>query len=401
MAREYCLFVLEGGNGTPAPFCNPVAPAATANIWTTAATTGIPSTASGADNYSAFYARLDGGDSFTMRPRPVPVTVPYGGGFAIPAFTVSDKQVLEGTYKTKLYAGAFTEMLLKLACQQVNAGGYVGANGVAAGWQYGVAAGSAGSQAGNLPSVSIFHAIQLNGTYKHRLYRGVRVKSWNFTISENSTIGDLTLQLTAAYASGNSWAYGNSVDPTAIAYDGSLHVPTFGTTTTPSTWCAPTTACLPVTPWLFLNTSSTGGTGGSGYVKIGASALTARTYFQSLSMSCTNQLMTRFWANRFVQMSQFVGRNLTVSLQSWYDGAVDDRTEYEKLDSQQAEIKLGDGTHSITFAMNANNIITSIEDQLPLADIYTQNMTLTSQFDPAYSQTDANLAADFELSFTE
>ena len=290
---------------------------------------------------------------------------------------------------------------LKLACQQVNAGGYVGANGVAAGWQYGVAAGSAGSQAGNLPSVSIFHAIQLNGTYKHRLYRGVRVKSWNFTISENSTIGDLTLQLTAAYASGNSWAYGNSVDPTAIAYDGSLHVPTFGTTTTPSTWCAPTTACLPVTPWLFLNTSSTGGTGGSGYVKIGASALTARTYFQSLSMSCTNQLMTRFWANRFVQMSQFVGRNLTVSLQSWYDGAVDDRTEYEKLDSQQAEIKLGDGTHSITFAMNANNIITSIEDQLPLADIYTQNMTLTSQFDPAYSQTDANLAADFELSFTE
>ena len=103
----------------------PSHPAASANIWTTAATTGIPSTASGANNYAGFYARLDGGDSFTMRPRPVQVTVPYGGGFAIPAFTVSDKQMLEGTYKTKLYAGAFTQMLLSLSCQQVNSLGYV------------------------------------------------------------------------------------------------------------------------------------------------------------------------------------------------------------------------------------------------------------------------------------
>ena len=92
MSREYCLFVLEGGSGTT-PYCTPVAPAASANIWTTAASTGIPSTASGANNYAGFYARLDGGDSFTMRPRPVPVTVPYGGGFAVPAFTVSDKQM--------------------------------------------------------------------------------------------------------------------------------------------------------------------------------------------------------------------------------------------------------------------------------------------------------------------
>ena len=176
MSREYCMFVLEGGSGTT-PYGTPVAPAASANIWTTAATTGIPSTASGANNYAGFYARLDGGDSFTMRPRPVPVTVPYGGGFAIPAFTVTDKQMLEGTYKTKLYAGAFTQMLLMLSCQQVNSLGYVALNGISTGWQYGPAAGSAGNQCGNLPSVSIFHAIQRSdGTYKHRLYYGVRVK---------------------------------------------------------------------------------------------------------------------------------------------------------------------------------------------------------------------------------
>ncbi len=401
MSREYCLFVLEGGSGTT-PYCTPVAPAAAGNIWTTAATTGIPSTASGAGNYSGFYARLDGGDSFTMRPRPVMASVPYGGGFAVPAFTVSDKQVLEGTYKTKLYAGAFTQMLLQLACQQVNSGGYVGGSGVVAGWQYGPAAGSAGNQCGNLPSVSIFHAIQKSdGTYKHRLYYGVRVKSWNFTLSENSTIGDLTLQLTGAYAAGNPFAYGNSVDPTAQTYAVPATVPVFNTTTTPSTWCAPSTQNYPVNPWLFLNTCSTGGTGGNGSVTIGTGAGTARTTFQSLAMSCTNHLMTRFWANRFVQVSQLCGRDLTVSLQSWYTGSPDDRTEYEKVDSQLATIVLGDGTHSITFTMNANNIIKTLEDSLPLSDIYTQSMTLSSQFDPGYSQADVNLAADFQLAFAE
>src|SRR5208283_41780 len=160
--REYCLFVLEGG-AVATPYCNPIAPALPANIWNTVTNAAnpafVPGT-TGTGDYAGFYARLDGGDSFTMRPRPVPVTVPYGGGFAIPAFTVSDKQVMEGTYKTKLYAGAFTQMLLQLACQQVNSLGYVGVSGVSSGWQYGPAAGSAGNQCGNLPSVSIFHAIQ-------------------------------------------------------------------------------------------------------------------------------------------------------------------------------------------------------------------------------------------------
>ncbi len=401
MSREYCLFVLEGGSGTT-PYCTPVAPAASVNIWTTAAFTGIPSTASGTNNYAGFYARLDGGDSFTMRPRPVPVTVPYGGGFAVPAFTVSDKQRLEGTYKTKLYAGAFTQMLLQLACQQVNSLGYVGVSGASAGWQYGPAAGSAGNQCGNLPSVSIFHAIQRSdGTYKHRLYYGVRVKSWNFTLSENSTIGDLTLQLTGAYAAGNPFSYLNSVDPTAQTYVVPATVPVFNTTTTPSTWCAPSTQNYPVNPWLFLDTCSTGGSGAAGSVTIGTGSGTARTTFDSLSMTCTNQLMTRFWANRYVTFSQFVGRNLTVSLNSFYVSTPDDRTVYESVSPQLATIVLGDGTHSITFTMNTNNIATTLEDHLPLADIYTQTMTLTSQFDPAYSQTDVNLAADFQLAFAE
>ena len=134
---------------------------------------------------------------------------------------------------------------------------------------------------------------------------------------------------------------------------------------------------------------------------IGTGSGTARTTFDSLSMNCTNQLMTRFWANRYVTFSQFVGRNLTVSLNSFYVSSPDDRSQYEQLGAQLATIVLGDGTHSITFTMNTNNIITTFEDHLPLADIYTQTMTLTSQFDPAYGQTDTNLAADFQMQFAE
>ena len=154
-------------------------------------------------------------------------------------------------------------------------------------------------------------------------------------------------------------------------------------------------------PWLFLDTCNTGGSGAAGSVTIGTGSGTARTTFDSLSMTCTNQLMTRFWANRYVTFSQFVGRNLTVSLNSFYVSTPDDRTVYESLSPQLATIVLGDGTHSITFTMNTNNIATTLEDHLPLADIYTQTMTLTSQFDPAYSQTDVNLAADFQLAFAE
>ena len=176
------LFVLEGGSGTT-PYCTPIAPAASANIWTTAATTGLAGHRRGLELLRVL--RAPGRRRrFTMRPRPVMVTVPYGGGVGNPRVHRSDKTVLEGTYKTKLYAGAFTQMLLQLACQQVNSLGWVGVSGVSSGWQYGPAAGSAGNQCGNLPSVSIFHAIQKSdGTYKHRLYHGVRVKIWSFTLS--------------------------------------------------------------------------------------------------------------------------------------------------------------------------------------------------------------------------
>jgi len=47
--------------------------------------------------------------------------------------------------------------------------------------------------------------------------------------------------------------------------------------------------------------------------------------------------------------------------------------------------ELNNGTHSVTFNLETNSVITTFEDQLPLNDLYTQAMTITNQWDPANS----------------
>lgn len=385
MAREFVLFVLEGSYQTP------LVPTL-AEMWTT---TGTGTAGAGVAGFVGFYGRLDGGDGFTMRPRPVPVSVPYGGGEAIDAFTVSDKIVCDGKYTTKLYAGPFTQFLLTWASQQINTGGFVGPSGTSTGWAY-----SSGPP-GNLASVYIFHAIQLaSGAYKCRGYPGVRVRGWNLSISQDSQIGTLSMDLTGTYPVGNQWVIGNSVDPTLQAFANPATAPTFNTTTTPSTFCAPATPNLPINPYLFINASNTGGSGSAGFLQIGSGALTARTQFQSVAMSCTNKLMPRYWANRSVQFSQFCGRSVTLTAQNFLTNVPDDRTAYEGLVGQSISFSLSNGTHSASFVLNTNNIMTTFEDSLPLDDIYTQTLTAKSQWDPAYAQTDAALAADFQMAFT-
>jgi len=376
MAREFALFVMENGYGSP------VTPTQ-AEIWTTAATLNPPGTAS--SMYCAFYARLDAGDSLTMRPRPVEVQVPFGGGLAIPGFSVADKYVLEGTYKCKFYAGAFGAFLLQWAAQQVNSLGYVGLYNVATGWQYG----AAGVYAGNLPSVSIFHAIQRSdGTYKIRLYTGCKVKSWSFTLSEDSTIADISLNIAGSYPSGNPKAYLNNVDPTLQAFANPPTPPTFGATTTPSTFAPPSGGCFPISPYVFTQATP---------VTIGI----ARTTFQSIGFNCTNQLATRYWNNPFPQLMNFVGRDLSLTCQNFYTNmSPEDRYEYETLTAQTVAVTLNTGTYSIVFTLNTNNIIKTLEDSLPLEGLYTQTMTVGSQWDQAFNQQDAFLAADFQLAFT-
>ncbi len=448
--REFLLFVEESAYKVPVTGGGLI-------IWPTASAT-------------AFYGRLDGGDSFTMRARPAMVTVPYGGGVNVPAFTVSDKFICKGRYSTKLYAGPFSQFLFQWASQQVNSHGVVAASGTT-GW-------ATTEAPGNLASVTILHAIQRpqDGTYKCQQYSGVKVDSWNLTMSEDSQIATLNMELTGGTAMGNP--FDGSLDPTIGS--SAWAAPVWGSGSTPTVWYPPTYTHLPINPYLFVNCTNTaaigsgasgtavlgtgatatevvsitvGGAGGSGYTIppvvsftggggygaqanaiVSAGVITSfvmqntgigytsaptvvitpqssggltigssRTTFQEVNMTSTNSLMARFWANRFVQFLEFCGRTTQLTVRNFYQpkaSSPDDRYALEALTPQTVTFGFANGTDSVLFTMNTNNIIVTADDSLPLADIYTQTLGITSQFDPNTAPTDTAVIADMSIAFT-
>jgi len=314
MSREFLYLVQESAYKTPV---------ATPIVYPTASA-------------NAFYIRLDGANTFTMRPRPVMVAVPYGGGVAIDAFRVSDKIECKGRLVTKLYAGALSQFLLQWGGQQIN-------TAQTSPW-------TTTEPAGDLASVSCYHAItRSDGSIKRRVYLGCKVDGWDVEVSEDSTIATLALDISGSTPQGNQ--FDSSTDPSA------------------TTFPAPTDPQLPTNPYVFIHAS--------GGLTIGS----ARTQFQSLKLASKNVIARRFWANRFVSLMRWVGRSTTLEAVNFYAPTPDDRTSYEGLTTETTSLALSNGTHSVTFNMNTASVISQFEDQLPLNDLYTQTMTITNQWD--------------------
>lgn len=340
MSREFLMMTTESAYKTP------TSPAVT---WpTTSANT--------------FYVRLDGENQFTMRPRPVMVTVPYGGGMAYDAFRISDKIECKGSLTTKLYAGPISQLLLQWACRPVQTGGTDP-------W-------TTTEPVGDLASMTIYHAVvRSDGTYKKRLYNGAKVDSWTLDVSEGGTIATLSLEITASTPQGNQ--FDSSVDPT-------------------TTFPAPTDS-----PNQFPTTGATGPycyVHASGGLTIG----TARTQFSSIKLSSQNVLAKKFWTNRFLAMQRLMGRSTTLVVSNLYNPTPDDRTSFEGVagfttgggyTGTDVSFALSNTTHSVTFDLKNNDVITSLEDQLPMSDLYMQNITVTNQWDPTSG-------TDFSVAFT-
>ncbi len=152
---------------------------------------------------NAFYIRLDGANTFTMRPRPMMVAVPYGGGVAIDAFRVADKMECKGKLQTKLYAGPLSQFLLQWAAQTIN-------SGQTSPWM-------TTEPAGDLASVACYHAIQRSdSTIKRRVYLGTKVDGWDISVSEDGTIATLSMDLSASTPQGNQ--FDSLTDPTAVTF---------------------------------------------------------------------------------------------------------------------------------------------------------------------------------------
>jgi hypothetical protein len=333
--REWLMIVKESAYLTPK---------ATPVTWNTSSTYGLA-------NADAYYIRLDGGNQFSMRPRPTGiVNVPYGGGSDIPAYMVSDKIECKGQLTCKLSV-AQAPFLLSWLCQRV-VGGTVP-------WTTTV-------PVGDLASCSLYHAIMRpDGSIQRRVYLGGKCDSGTATITESSTVCTLQLNISASTPQGNQ--FDSSSDPTSTVFP------------------APVDNEFAVDPFVFLHA------GGSSFVTYGGAV---RSQFTDLTLTVTNELARRWFANRFVQVLSFVGRKSSVACKLLYPlAAQNDRAAYEGLVSNTCSIELNNGTHGVTANFNAQNVLTPFEDDLALNDLYFQSSTSNNQWDPV-------AGADFTLAFT-
>lgn len=324
--REWIMIVEESAWKTPV-----VSP----TVWTTSTTYGL-------GNASAYYIRLDGGNAFSMRPRPAgTVTVPYGGGFDVGAYMTSDKQECKGQLTLKLCVSQ-APFLLNWWLSRIN-------SGQTTPW-------TTTQPAGDLASCSVYHAITRgDGTVKRRVYLGTKVDSGTLTVSENSTVATLQLNLSASTPQGNQ--FDASSDPTA------------------GTFPTPADNNFPIDPFVFLHS------GGTSYITYGGAV---RTQFTDLTFNCANTLARRWYANRYLQLLQLVGRKTTLAAKLLYPPAAqDDRTNYEGLTSESVSFEMNNGTHGFTIGMNAQNVFTPFEDDLALNDLYFQSSTENNLWDPS------------------
>lgn len=315
-------------------------PKASPVVWTTGTTYGLA-------NADSYYVRLDGGNAFTMRPRPVSVSVPFGGGVAIAAYRVSDKQEVKGKLQLKLPVSQ-APFWLSWAGVRISGG--------TSPW-------TTTEPTGDLASCALYHAIQRSdGTYKRRVYLGAKVDGWDYEIGEASTVGTLSLDISASTPQGNQ--FDSSSDPTS------------------GTFPTPADNYFASDPFVWIHTS--------GLVTIAGSSRSAIT---SLKVSCKNTLARSYYNNRFIQLLRWVGRTTTVATKLIYAASPDDRTAYEGLTPGTVSIGLNNGTHGFVVNLNAQNVMDPLDDDLPLDNLYWQSNTENNQYD-------ATAGGDFALSFT-
>jgi hypothetical protein len=334
--REFLYVVEESAYNTAV-----VSPTA----WTTATTYGLA-------NAQGYYVRLDGGNAFSMRSRPSgTVTVPYGGGFDVPAYMTADKQELRGRLSLILSVSQ-APFFLSWAGVRITGG--------TSPW-------TTSEPNGDLASCTLYHAItQPGGTVERRSYSGAKVDAWTLSVSESSTIARLTLDISASTPAGTPAAFGGAADPTSTPF------PT------------PADNNFAIDPFVFISA------GGASYVTFGGSV---RTQFTDLTISVQNTLARRWYAQRYISFLRLMGRHTTLATKFLYTTRAGDRYNYETLASETASIQLNNGTHGFTMNLNAQNVWTPFEDDLPLNDIYMMSATSGNLWD-------ASAGSDFSLSFT-
>lgn len=294
---------------------------------------------------------LQDGNSYTMRPKPITVDIPYGGGLAVRKSSISDKTECKGKLKTRLcYSQA--NMLIGWGLTRVN-------SAQTAPW-------TTTEPIGDLASCTVDHAIYQDdtGTYKRRRYLGVKVSGGSIDVSEQSETAMLELDLVGSTPQGNT--FDSSSDPDATAF--------------------PVPADSDYATDYVLFTDS------GGNVTFNSAAFGEYT---SLKTSWTNKLDMKYFANRFVQKIRNYGREIKLDSDVILLASPDFRGTYYELVAALAEtsVVFNSGTHSITLDWKTNSRIDGLDDDLPLDKIYGRKLSLVSGYDVANT-------TDFSFSYS-
>jgi hypothetical protein len=300
-------------------------------------------------NVNQMYIRLDDSNSFTMRKAPVLVRIPYGGGWAVPAYSFSDKLQLQGALRTSLYYSQANTLL---------------------NWGLGVIDSTqthpwaTTEPVGDLCSVSIEHGYFYDdtGQFKRTLYLGNKVASGRFEISAESQKGTLTLQLVGGKAQGN--AFDGSVDPTVTSFP------------------PPADAAYPA--WDLITFTHSNGN---------FEIQNTITKYETLAIDWTNKLDSRFFAGNFVSEIRSLGRDINIEASIKLDQSPDLRSLYEQFIPIPAKVAFSNGVNTCLFDLLTNPILTRMEDDLTIDRIYFRTTTTSSQYDPANG-------TDFKFLFT-
>jgi hypothetical protein len=285
---------------------------------------------------SMIYPRLSDSNAFTMRAKPNQVRVPRGGGQATNAYVVSAKTDLEGTLKIVLcYSQA--AFLLGWATTPINAGQtlpYVTTE-----------------PPGDLASMAIYHAIlRSDSTLKRRVYLGSKVVSWTLENSADSPLLMLTLNIRASTPQGN--IHDSSTDPNSTVFP------------------APADTAFPTDAVLF--THLAGGVTLSG---------SARTQFDSLRLSATHATDPKTFESVYVNVHRFWGRETTLAMTNYYKPTPDDRSTYEAVTVGSNTIVWTGASHTITATMNAQNVFTTVDDDLGIDKCFMQSAEMLNNWD--------------------
>lgn len=350
---------------------------------------------------NAIFIRIDGGNAFTMRAKPVTENITSGGGYAYLGQVVSGRTSCVGTLQTKLY-GSQSAFLLGWATMLVNNATvtFPSGQGVAAGarkvpWVTLApdANGVGGTALGDLASCSIYHAIRRSdGTYRCRLYSGVKVMGGTLACSSDSQIATLNLNLQGCRYAGDP--FGGS-DVTAAAGSPIIWAndpAQVDAATLNDPMKIPDPVWYPTDPFLFTHTAK--------LLKIyptgdSAPSTLYRTQISSLSLNFGNRCDARFFENRYANYIQFLGRQATLTAKILYKpkGGIgmsathDDRDSLETLAGCTMSVGFNTGASTanaivgISFDFKAANIISDIADDTPVDRVYEQTITVQNTYD--------------------